>query len=283
MTSNNKTVQAINGNKNRRLKPSSNSASDHNGFSGDVLGVFGHEKRDDSSAVIGLTESSKRDHGAQTLFGLWRWIVPQGLAEVGADDARCDGVDADAAMRQRLRQRLGQTEQRRLRHAVRAQTDERCVASDRRHEHDVAATSLFHVRNNRFGQEKRGAHVRVEQLVPLFVGDIKNIAKMGIDGGVGHEDIDLAVLLDSEIDQFLAVFSESNMAYGAVGDNAAGLEAIDGFGDIVRLPTTHHDFRTIETQLLRDRITNAEAMRTVMNRLSEDPRQRKNRSDDRTC
>ena len=97
-------------------------------------------------------------------------------------------------------ERLAQTDDAELRHAVRDQRREAERPGGRRRVHEVSGSALEHVRQEAADRPDVGVQVDVEDLVPLLLrDDVRRAAES--DAGVRHEQVAVALPLDRRIDE----------------------------------------------------------------------------------
>ena len=113
-------------------------------------------------------------------------VGPGEARHVGLDNARRDGVDADAALTERGGEVLHQRVDGPLRRGIGDERADRGVRGERRQQHDAAA--IAQDRQQLLHQEERRADVDGEQAVEVLD---RGVLDRGIlrDAGVGDEDV----------------------------------------------------------------------------------------------
>jgi hypothetical protein len=159
-------------------------------------------------------------------------VVPQGLGEIGLDQARGDAVDADVVRAQLAGQVARQLHVGGLADAVGADHGGPAQPADRRDDDDAALAPRAHLRRHHLHQPVVGDDVVVQDLAEGLVADLQLRAVVGVAGGVAHQGVDAAPGGHRFVDQALQCRLVADA--GSVGDGGAGAMAVvDDGGHLV--------------------------------------------------
>src|SRR5579871_275531 len=210
------------------------------------------QKHDGASDLLVLSNASHRNLTFHEFRESLNAILAQECAVCGRDnDARANGVDADAASFEIARPGAGERPDRRLGRAVHAEVLHALDRTGRGVQYDRA--TLLHQWQGFLDGEERALHIRIELPVKLFLGDLTKPRKTSA-AGVREQNIQPALLpLDLGVEA-VKIFEVRNVALYA---RCTGTNRTYGFIKLSRAASGHVDGRPFLCEPLRGGQTDA--------------------------
>ncbi len=168
---------------------------------GEEGGGGGAEEGGGPGDVVGLADAADGGAGLDALEQ--GGVFPQGLREVGPDQAGGDAVDADAGGAELDGEVADELHVGGLRDVVGAEPGVAAQAADARDDDDRAVLALAHPGRDAAREPQVGEHVVVHDLGEDLVGEAEQRAEVRVARGVADQDVDAAPLRQRGVDQLV--------------------------------------------------------------------------------